>query len=713
MKPPLRIRDLPNFTLGVEDAARVALDFLRLEQHVKVSDWLAAHLVPPLQRVLEGKTLPLRDVHPLDVNLLEGTIDLAGYPLNRAALETRCSFAAGDFVRLAPCAADPARGQTLGQLLRAGSTGRIERLEWESGTVHLAVIAANGADRYLLRSGSWPEDREGFETATLDESPSDFVGGRVERRLQCGLGKHAYRWFDPRHPEIPPRCPLVPERLARYTELLQRLDLGHGLLAADQGHAALAGLETRVQLLQGPPGTGKTETTAIAVLLRVLARRGPGDFLLVTGPTHTAVDTLLERIAAVLPRFRAHVHHNQLPLPLIRLGRVYSTASGTYGGSEITQLAAGTCAAEINALREDATLVLGGTPGALLKLAEHLSDRRPWSQCPERFQVPALVVDEAGMLVLPYFLALASLVEEDGEFLLAGDPRQFQPIVSHEWQSEGRPPALVFQPNSSAYTAIQNLKVNHGLLDAQIRRSALRYSHRLPPPLRELLSRLYRLDGIELEGRPAEAEELTAETERPWERLWREPGGLFLVTHSERQSKQSNPVEAAIIGAILAAGERLQRLERGSVGIVMPHRAQRSLLKGCLNQYGEAVDVIDTVERLQGGEQDTVLVSATASDPLAIGARAEFVLSLNRANVAFSRARRRLVVVCAETLLAHIPPEVAQYEAALLWKSLRSLCSELVAEIHIGEHTVRLQTVAGAEPSGSGNGKFSASTVNA
>jgi hypothetical protein len=69
-KPLLRIRELQQFTLGIGDPAASALDFLHLEQHVKVSDWIARHLRPPLQRVVEGQTLPLRDERPLDSNRL-------------------------------------------------------------------------------------------------------------------------------------------------------------------------------------------------------------------------------------------------------------------------------------------------------------------------------------------------------------------------------------------------------------------------------------------------------------------------------------------------------------------------------------------------------------------------------------------------------------------------------------------------------------------
>jgi superfamily I DNA and/or RNA helicase len=165
---------------------------------------------------------------------------------------------------------------------------------------------------------------------------------------------------------------------------------------------------------------------------------------------------------------------------------------------------------------------------------------------------------------------------------------------------------------------------------------------------------------------------------------------MFLVTHSERSSKQSNPVEAEIIRSCLQAGARLGKLGAGSVGIVMPHRAQRALLKGVLSEHAEAVDVLDTVERLQGGERETVIVSATTSDPAAIGARAEFILNLNRANVAFSRAKARLIVVCAETLLSYIPAEVEHYQASVLWKSLPAVCTHAIGEVPVGPHQARL-----------------------
>src|SRR5262249_18043163 len=149
------------------------------------------------------------------------------------------------------------------------------------------------------------------------------------------------------------------------------------------------------------------------------------------------------------------------------------------------------------------------------------------------------------------------------------------------------------------------------------------------------------LDNIELLGHPAPPaiDHETQIGQDPWAAPWSGPTGLFLVLHDERESKRSNATEAEIVAGLLdAAGD----LGAGSVAVVTPHRAQRSVLSGRLTAYlqaGGAVDIVDTVERLQGGERPVVVVSATASDPSAISHSAEFLLDLNRSNVAFSRAQ--------------------------------------------------------------------------
>ncbi|WP_262382303.1 C-terminal helicase domain-containing protein [Microcystis aeruginosa] len=174
-----------------------------------------------------------------------------------------------------------------------------------------------------------------------------------------------------------------------------------------------------------------------------------------------------------------------------------------------------------------------------------------------------------------------------------------------------------------------------------------------------------------------------------WEKLLQGNGGLYLVVHDERESKRSNQIEVKIIKNILDAGGEIPD---GSTAILTPHRAQRSLLKTQLANYINAVDVIDTVEKVQGGERDNVIVSATASNSSAIGKNVEFILSLNRSNVAFSRVKKRLIVVCSKTLLDYIPKEIEHYEEATLWKALRSECTDTLFNDNIDNHQVQVLT---------------------
>jgi superfamily I DNA and/or RNA helicase len=144
--------------------------------------------------------------------------------------------------------------------------------------------------------------------------------------------------------------------------------------------------------------------------------------------------------------------------------------------------------------------------------------------------------------------------------------------------------------------------------------------------------------------------------------------------------------EAGLIETILRSRGALPD---HSVAVITPHRAQRALLKGRLEPFARAASIIDTVEKVQGGERPVIIVSGTESDPYAIGAAASFILNLNRANVAFSRTQERLVVVCAETLLDHVPSDLEDYESAMLWKSLRNLCSRTLFVTEVDGFRVR------------------------
>ncbi|MDY7004925.1 MAG: PD-(D/E)XK nuclease family protein [Cyanobacteriota bacterium] len=184
IKEPLTIANLPDFNLGVDNAAQAGIDFLRLDQHVKVTDWIANNLVPPIYRISSGRTIPIKNIESYN-NRLTAEINLDEYNITSELLQANCTIGEGSFVRLSPCSENPHQGQTINQLLPDGSTCFVEAIDWDSGEIELSVRQTKRPGIYQLRGSFFGqgEDIYGediYNYATLDESPSDFVAGRVD-----------------------------------------------------------------------------------------------------------------------------------------------------------------------------------------------------------------------------------------------------------------------------------------------------------------------------------------------------------------------------------------------------------------------------------------------------------------------------------------------------------------------------------------------------
>lgn len=705
-KPAITLANLPRFSLNTQNVADAAVDFLRLDHHIKVQDWLRAHLVPPITRVARGQSLPLRDLRvesrakpgkrrkdgrPYTETVVVATIDTRYLDESVQTLATRVGLGEGDFVRLTRASNDPREGQGYGDLT-FGKTCIIKKVDWTVGELTLSLLFGKTGKRYVLPSFSFePRSsdarRHPFAYATLDRSVSDFVADRVETRLRNEdknplYGQHILAWFDPVRPTLPPMRPLPPTLEQNLRTLLQGLRIGAGKhpLKPRRVDVIVEGMQHRLQLVQGPPGTGKTMLTSIAVLARVLGLHGTGTVILVAANTHTAVDTLLLRIAGEVERFTTQAEAVKLRCPQLTLAKLISNDDPPPEG--LQALNPNTCLNQLKTWRKTSTVIIGGTSSALLKMVERgLNSKAAFQRQSQGFQTPLLVVDEASMMVFSHFLALATLVEADGQIMLAGDHRQLSPILAHDWESEDRPPAVLYKPFVSAYEAVDRMPKH----PATICTHKLTHTYRLPPVIRRLIQPLYLRDGIELTGPEQAQPQSQWDGQDPWQAVWQSGHRLYLVVHNESRSEHQNPTEVDIIANLLRADPTPKQ---DAIAIVTPHRSQRALLRERL--AGDSVDLIDTVERLQGGERPTIVFSATESDPIVIHQRVEFILNLNRSNVAFSRTQERLIVVCAQTLLEHVPTEAEQYESALLWKHLRAMCPTELAGCEVNGANVRI-----------------------
>ncbi|HEY8986501.1 MAG TPA: AAA domain-containing protein [Streptomyces sp.] len=93
---------------------------------------------------------------------------------------------------------------------------------------------------------------------------------------------------------------------------------------------------------------------------------------------------------------------------------------------------------------------------------------------------------------------------------------------------------------------------------------------------------------------------------------------------------------------LLAALARRCTADDEEWAVIVPYRAQAALIRNLLKDLPPGRGDIATVDSFQGGERDVVLYGFTRSNPSgAVG----FLDELRRANVAFTRARRRLVLV--------------------------------------------------------------------
>ncbi|MEO0898666.1 MAG: AAA domain-containing protein [Bacteroidota bacterium] len=705
-KPHLNVRQLNAYTLDVHETRQAAINFLRLDHHVKFNDWLSKNLRAPINRISSGEALPLINitVSHENHNQVTAEIDTQGIGVSLEHFSAISNIQEGSFARFSPCDETWERGQTIGQLIRGGGTCTVDSIDWETGMIVLSVMFARDTSSYIVRSISTGNRAGGdviYDCAVLDNSISDFVANRVSGVLHGTTAGHINDWFHPTTPRIPEHDPYSQEQRDGIRNLIDTFRYGgedNYQLHEGQRDAIIDGLRTRIQLLLGPPGTGKTMTTAVSVLCKILLKHTRGDIIFLSGHTHRAVDELLLRVRSVVAEFSHHAESLGYNLPNLFIAKTAREEEEVPNGIEF--LPVNTAVTAINRNRGANVIIIGGTISGILKLSQKFNGAATFRQT--GFYVNTMIIDEASMMVFPSFLALSTVVSVNGEIMLAGDHNQLSPIVAHDWDREDRPTVILYQPFLSSYDSMRRIREYQRITDHSILISSLTYTYRLPQVIRNLIARLYQEDDVVLEGRVDNhtAPEFTQRA--GWESVWNGDSGLFLITHDERNSRKSNLTEIDIIQQILESFHDRNggnTIPEDNIALVTPHRAQRTLLKQRFEEdYANSITVIDTVERLQGGERPTVIVSATASDPAAISATAEFVLNLNRANVAFSRSQERLIVVCSQSLLNHIPSDVDHYDSALLWKTLRRICSRTVAEITIGEEvSANIFTVARRE----------------
>ena len=355
--------------------------------------------------------------------------------------------------------------------------------------------------------------------------------------------------------------------------------------------------------IQGPPGSGKTFTGARMICELVRQGKKVG----ITAISHKVIQNLLLEVIkaaneAGLERLNCIQKVNEKPDAL--------PPGITLAADNAEPLAA---------LRRGAQVV-GGT-GWL------------WSRQEYFEAVDVLFVDEAGQMSLANVLAVSQAAKN---VVLLGDPQQLEQPVKGS------------HPDGAEVSALEHLLAGQKTIspDAGL---FLEKTWRLHPKLCEFTSevfyegRLHPREGLEhqkIEGHPCLGES----------GLWFVP-----VAHEGNQNTSAEEVECigGLVEGLVRAGVnwiddkgRRRPLQLDDLLIVAPYNAQVSDLSNRIRNAR-----VGTVDKFQGQQAPVVIYSLTTSSPEDAPRGMEFLYSLNRLNVATSRAQAVVIVVGSPRLL--------------------------------------------------------------
>ena len=366
-------------------------------------------------------------------------------------------------------------------------------------------------------------------------------------------------------------------------------------------------LDETTLAIQGPPGSGKSTSGAEMILRLVAAGQRVG----ITANSHKVIGALLEKICA------------QADARGQSINAVQRANKGGQGHvSELVELVASPQGVRAK-LDAGEAQVAAGTSWL-------------WTSPAMADSVDVLFVDEAGQMSLANALAVSLGARS---LVLLGDPQQLEQPVQGS-----HPPGAGASALEHLLDGRQTIEGHRGLF--------LEHTWRLHPDVCRFTSELFyegRLDARDHLGRQAVH--------------WPEPlGGTGLRwipirhvgNHSRSDEEAAEVVRVATSlvqqGAQWTEGDgRRKALGWPDILIVAPYNAQVRAIRDRLPE--EARGRVGTVDKFQGQQGAVVLYSMTTSSPEEAPHGMEFLYSLNRLNVATSRAKCLAVLVASPELL--------------------------------------------------------------
>jgi superfamily I DNA and/or RNA helicase len=380
-------------------------------------------------------------------------------------------------------------------------------------------------------------------------------------------------------------------------------DLVKNINILDNQHIAIKNslLAQDYYLIQGPPGTGKSFVLGLIILMELMHYKHK---IVVIGPNHMAINNALGQVFDLCPNL------GDL-MPFYKVGRPYNAPSfvNEYEGKEykITNAYA-IKTGYLNSLEHP--WLMGLTPHSL------------YTSKARGLKCDTLIIDEAGQMTIP--LALMGMFNCK-KVILAGDHKQLPPIIT----SEQMPEYL----KKSVFEAMITTD-NCTLLDT---------SFRMCGPICEFVSDLF------YEGKIKAMNKECGTLVKCNDSLLN--FGNPVVVHNVDDSGEQASIKEAEFIVETIIGFLNQNVPAKEIAVLAPFRAQaatvRRLIRKCqtITEEDKNLLVADTVDKMQGQEREIIIYSLTAGNPDYMEEMADFLYMPNKLNVAFSRAKSKLIIV--------------------------------------------------------------------
>jgi predicted RecB family nuclease len=374
-------------------------------------------------------------------------------------------------------------------------------------------------------------------------------------------------------------------------------------------------LDHSLLAIQGPPGAGKTFTGArmICELVRQGKRVG------ITATSHKVIGNMLREVVKAAGEEQ-----------LVNLNCVQRVKKEDKPEHDPPHIQTTVDNEETLAAFQNGANVLAGT--------QWLWAREDYFEA-----VDVLFVDEAGQMSLANVIVVSQATKS---LVLLGDPQQLEQPLQGSHPEGADLSALEYLLGEA-----KTIPHDKGLF--------LERTWRLHPKLTQFTSEVF------YEGRLQSRAGLENQTIEG--HGWLGESGLWYLPVEHQGNQNASPEEVEIIADLVKSltepavkwvddtGNRRQ-LQLGDILIVAPYNAQVSDLSARLPNAR-----IGTVDKFQGQQAPVVIYSMTTSSPEDAPRGMEFLYSLNRLNVATSRAQAMVIVVASPRLLepeCHTPRQM-------------------------------------------------------